>query len=142
MPNLTTLDPVALLSFVDNELGEFRTSLLNERTSNDARQSLYDLANSPMPLTLGLLAGDDELGGKKLVTNTVNAGKAVDEVFNRHIRIVDDLDTALRRTVELMRKAQHDSLTDIEGRRLLQTLSSVETLMNGGGQDPAGKTPS
>ncbi|MCF2131847.1 type VII secretion system-associated protein [Strepomyces sp. STD 3.1] len=130
--NLTSLDPAALQSFIDNEIGDYKTALVNLRTSNGDRRSLFDLGHVSQPLLIGNMAGDDETGGKKIVTNTVNAAKAIDGVLNAHVTMVDDLDRGLRDTIEKMKKAQQHNLDEVKAETFLLELSGSEGALNGG----------
>ncbi|MBQ0891076.1 type VII secretion system-associated protein [Streptomyces sp. RM72] len=130
--NLTSLDPTAMQSFIDNEIGEYKTALRNLRTSNGDRKSLFDVAHATTPLTIGNMAGDDETGGKKIVTNMVNAAKAVDGVLNAHVTMVDDLERSLRETIAKMQKAQQHNLDEVTAEAFLLELGGTETALNGG----------
>ncbi|MGW0792665.1 type VII secretion system-associated protein [Streptomyces sp. NPDC002911] len=138
MTDLTSLDAPALQSFIDTEIGEFKTEMLALRTSNGDRKSLYDLGNATVPLVIGNLAGDEETGGKKVVTNMVTAAKAVDDVLARHTKMVDDLELCLRRAIEKMQKTQKANLVDVEGQTFLSLLAGTETSMNGAGTNLPG----
>ncbi|MFE6894443.1 type VII secretion system-associated protein [Streptomyces sp. NPDC057694] len=122
MTDLTKLDAKVLQSFIDNDVHQFQADIAALRVSNPDRRSLYDVGNATDVFVLGSMANDSDTAGKSVVSNTVTAAKAIDDVFNRHSTAFADLDRNLRSVITTMLKTQGDSLADVDGQKFLSAI--------------------
>jgi len=147
MADLTHLDSTALKNFKNNDVGDFITDLLNIRKDNAGVRSLKNLVaetgagsasgNAKM-LRIGLMGGgdkEDPTGGSALIEALKTQGGALDGIFKSHKVLFEDIESALEETITTLLKTQGDSLTSIDGEKLMDIFDTVDDDMSGTGSD-------
>ncbi|MFE8950247.1 type VII secretion system-associated protein [Streptomyces sp. NPDC007856] len=137
--SLTKLDATALQAFIDTDLSHFLTDIEHLRAPGQTPLALYDVGNGH-PLVLGNLEGDDNTGGKNLVTNTKTAATAIDAVLNKHKTAFTNLKSELHTIITTMLKTKDQNLQSIEAQKFLKGISGYEKSVDDGGT--SGNLPS
>ncbi|NED14436.1 type VII secretion system-associated protein [Streptomyces sp. SID9124] len=147
MADLTHLDSTALKNFKNNDVGDFITDLLNIRKDNAGVRSLKNLvaetgtgsaAGNAKMLRIGLMSGGDTAdptGGSALIDALKTQGGALDGIFKSQKVLFDDIESALEETITTLLKTQGDSLTSIDGEKLMDIFDTVDDDMSGTGSD-------
>jgi hypothetical protein len=147
MADLTHLDANALRTFKNNDVADFISSLLEIRKDKAGVRSLKNLiaetgensaAGAAKILRIGLMAGGDStdpVGGAALVEALKTQGTGQDKILTDQKTLFDDIDDALDETITTLLKNQGDSLTSIEGEKLMDIFGTVDDDMSGSGSD-------
>ncbi|MEU5822932.1 type VII secretion system-associated protein [Streptomyces sp. NPDC008163] len=147
MADLTHLDSTALKNFKNNDVGDFITDLLNIRKDNAGVRSLKNLvaetgagsaSGDAKMLRIGLMGGgdsEDPTGGSALIEALKTQGGALDGIFKSQKVLFDDIESALEETITTLLKTQGDSLTSIDGEKLMDIFDTVDDDMSGTGSD-------
>ncbi|MFG2372890.1 type VII secretion system-associated protein [Streptomyces sp. NPDC048504] len=143
MADLTHLDSTALKNFKNTDVADFITDLVNIRKDNAGVRSLKNLiaetgAGSAQGLAkilrIGLMNGGDSsdpVGGSTLVEALKTQATALDKILTGQKTLFDDIDDALDETITTLLKTQGDSLTSIDGEKLLDIFDTVDGDMSG-----------
>ncbi|MER6632212.1 type VII secretion system-associated protein [Streptomyces sp. NPDC000987] len=140
MTDLTHLDSGQLKRFLEEDVAAFIKALKEIRedlpgsgsTSIRALSSLVEGRTSPSTLNqnpvlaIGAMGADDLVHGKSLVTQVTGIAKSADEVFQAQQILFQDLERNLRATLDTLLKNQGDSLTAIDGEKLLDLFADVD----------------
>ncbi|MFK0120064.1 type VII secretion system-associated protein [Streptomyces sp. NPDC090994] len=147
MADLTHLDSTALRNFKNNDVADFINDLLNIRKDNAGVRSLKNLvaetgtdsaAGAAKILRIGLMGGgdtEDPTGGGALVQKLKEQATSLDSIFTSQKTLFDDIDDALDETITTLLKTQGESLTSIDGEKLLDIFDTVDDDMSGTGND-------
>lgn len=130
--DLTKLDSQALQAFIDNDVTAFINDIVALRAAGQTPPALFDLSSSPHPVLMGQMGGDDNTGGKSVITNAQSAAKAIDQVLKTHKESFDDLKTELQDVITTMLKTQGESLASIDGQKFLTAIKNYDFDMSGG----------
>ncbi|MFF7645137.1 type VII secretion system-associated protein [Streptomyces canus] len=147
MADLTRLDSTALKNFRNNDISDFITDLLNIRKDNAGVRSLKNLvaetgegsaSGAAKILRIGLMGGgdaEDPTGGGALVEALKTQATGLDSIFTSQKVLFDDIDDALEETITTLLKTQGDSLTSIDGEKLMDIFDTVDDDMSGTGNN-------
>jgi hypothetical protein len=147
MADLTHLDATGLQSFLDGDVAEFIKDLKNIRLDDnnqvqalksilDGRNTADTLQENPV-LAIGLMTGDDTVHGKTLVDKVKTAAQSIDDVFVAQGTLFKDVDRDLQETITSLLKTQGSSLASIDGEKILDIFSDVNSdLSDTGGTQP------
>ncbi|MGW2892834.1 type VII secretion system-associated protein [Streptomyces griseoruber] len=91
----------------------------------EGRTTPATLNQNPV-LAIGTMAGDDLVHGKALVEGLTKAAKSVDDVFAAQQTLFKDIERDLHTTIDTLLRNQSDSLTVIEGEKLLDAFSDID----------------
>jgi hypothetical protein len=137
MADLTHLDSPGLQAFVDGDLADFITELEKIRKDDpagaQALKSLLDGRNTPGTLqenpflAIGLMAGGDDVHGATLISKIKDMAQSVDDIFGAQKTLFKDIDSDLRETIRTLLKTQGSNLTSINGEKLLDIFSDVDS---------------
>ncbi|MDQ0790858.1 type VII secretion system-associated protein [Streptomyces sp. B3I8] len=144
MTDLTHLDSTALKNFKNQDVGGFRTDLKNIREDAAGVKSLKntitnngdDSIEKKSILRIGMMGGGDNtdaLGGGALLTSLTKKATGLDNIFVSQGTLFGDIDSALDDTITTLLKTQGDSLTSIDGEKLLDIFGTVDDDMSGTG---------
>ncbi|MFJ8489996.1 type VII secretion system-associated protein [Streptomyces sp. NPDC094038] len=143
MADLTHLDSTALKNFKNNDVADFISDLLEIRKDKAGVRSLKNLlaetgegsaAGLAKILRIGLMNGGDSkdpVGGSTLVEALKTQAGALDKILKGQKTLFDDIDDALDETITTLLKTQGDSLTSIDGEKLLDIFDTVDGDMSG-----------
>lgn len=135
--NLTKLDGPALQNFIDHDLADFVARIKELRAPGGTPLAMYDIASaSGRPLILGNMEGDDNTGGKSVVSNTKTAAGAIDDVLGKHEAAFTQLGSELHGIITKTLNAKGENLTAIESQKFLSSISGYETNMGDTGAGP------
>ncbi|MFB7502327.1 type VII secretion system-associated protein [Streptomyces broussonetiae] len=136
--DLTRLDAPALQTFIDTDVSHFIDDITHVRAPGQTPLSLYDVGSSSShPLHLGNLEGDDNTGGKSVVTNMKTAATAIDNVFNKHVTAFTALRGELQDVIKDLLKAHGENLTSIQAQKFLTAIDGYEAgIGDTGGLNP------
>jgi hypothetical protein len=132
--DLTHLNAKELKRFIE-EVAEFSNALKairEDRASVLALRSLVegrstgDTLNQNRVLAIGTMVGDELTHGKTLVEVLTKAAKSVDDVFAAQQTLFKDIERDLQTTIDTLLRNQSDSLTAIEGEKLLDAFSNID----------------
>jgi ABC-type transporter Mla subunit MlaD len=132
--DLTHLNAKELKRFIE-EVAEFSKALKairEEKSSVPALRSLVegrstaDTLNQNKVLAIGTMVGDELTHGKSLVEGMTKAAKSVDDVFAAQQTLFKDIERDLQTTIDTLLRNQSDSLTVIEGEKLLDAFSDID----------------
>ncbi|GHJ36957.1 type VII secretion system-associated protein [Streptomyces sp. TS71-3] len=153
MADLTHLDSHALTQFKQNDLADFLTDLDAIRNDDPAGvKSLKSILGGLLitgstfgevssPLVIGLMAGDDSVGGQSLNTKTKDAAQGVDDILVSQKKLFKDIDDDLQETMDTLLKNQSGGLAAIDGEKLLDIFSDVDSdLTDGSGSGSDSKS--
>ncbi|MGP2438313.1 type VII secretion system-associated protein [Streptomyces sp. JW3] len=147
MADLTHLDSEALKNFRNNDVADFIDALLEIRKDKAGVRSLKNLvaetgtgsaSGAAKILRIGLMGGgdtEDPTGGGALVTALKTQATSLDDIFTSQKTLFDDIDDALGETITTLLKTQGDSLTSIDGEKLMDIFDTVDDDMSGTGSD-------
>ncbi|MFF7361761.1 type VII secretion system-associated protein [Streptomyces sp. NPDC008125] len=141
MADLTHLDSAGLQRFKDNDIADFIADLKAIGKDEAGVRALHSIVKgittpehideNPV-LAIGLMAGDETVSGSSLVTVVKTAAEAIDEIFDAQSTLFGDIDRDLGETIRTLLKTQGASLTSIDGEKLLDIFSDVDTDLGGG----------
>ncbi|MFF7467691.1 type VII secretion system-associated protein [Streptomyces sp. NPDC008092] len=143
MADLTHLDSTALKNFKNNDVADFISDLLEIRKDKAGIRSLKNLlaetgddsaSGAAKILRIGLMNGGDSkdpVGGSTLVEALKTQAGALDKILKGQKTLFDDIDDALDETITTLLKTQGDSLTSIDGEKLLDIFDTVDGDMSG-----------
>ncbi|MFF7838220.1 type VII secretion system-associated protein [Streptomyces ossamyceticus] len=132
--DLTHLNAKELNRFIE-EVAEFSNALKairEDKPSVPALRSLVegvstgDTLNQNKVLAIGTMVGDELTHGKTLVEVLTKAAKSVDDVFAAQQTLFKDIERDLQTTIDTLLRNQSDSLTAIEGEKLLDAFSNID----------------
>ncbi|WNZ08045.1 type VII secretion system-associated protein [Streptomyces sp. 11x1] len=132
--DLTHLNAKELNRFIE-EVAEFSNALKAIREDKPpvlALRSLVegrstgDTLNQNRVLAIGTMVGDELTHGKTLVEVLTKAAKSVDDVFAAQQTLFKDIERDLQTTIDTLLRNQSDSLTAIEGEKLLDAFSNID----------------
>jgi hypothetical protein len=150
MADLTHLDSTALKNFKNHDVADFIKNLKDIREDTTAGvRSLKNLAadrgedsvgGGSAALRLGLMSGGsntDPVGGGALLSALKKQAKGIDTLFVDQGTLFGDIDDNLETTITTLLKNQGDSLTSIDGEKLMDIFGDVDDDMSGtgGGDD-------
>jgi len=132
--DLTHLNARELHRFIEEvaEFGKALKAIREDKSSVPALRSLVegrttpDTLNQNPVLAVGTMAGDELTHGKTLVEGLTKAAKSVDDVFAAQQTLFKDIERDLQTTIDTLLRNQSDSLTAIEGEKLLDAFSDVD----------------
>ncbi|MET8635066.1 type VII secretion system-associated protein [Streptomyces sp. NPDC004096] len=137
MADLTHLDSRGLQAFLDGDVADFVTALEQIRKDDpagaQALKSLLDGRNTPDTLqenpflAIGLMAGTDDVHGASLISKVKDEAQSVDDIFAAQRTLFKDIDSDVRETIRTLLKTQGSSLTSIDGEKLLDIFSDVDS---------------
>jgi hypothetical protein len=130
--DLTKLDAKALQDFIDDDVTAFINDIVSLRKAGQTPPALFDLGNSPTPVAMGQMGGDDATGGKSVISNAQNAAQAIDKVLRTHKESFEELKKELQNVITTMLKTQGDTLVTIDGQKFVDALADYDFDMNGG----------
>jgi hypothetical protein len=119
------IEEVAEFSNALKAIREDRPSVLALRSLVEGR-STGDTLNQNKVLAIGTMAGDELTHGKTLVEVLTKAAKSVDDVFAAQQTLFKDIERDLQTTIDTLLRNQSDSLTAIEGEKLLDAFSNID----------------
>ncbi|MEU9347620.1 type VII secretion system-associated protein [Streptomyces sp. NPDC048278] len=143
MADLTHLDSTALKNFKNNDVADFISDLLEIRKDKAGIRSLKNLlaetgddsaSGAAKILRIGLMNGGDSkdpVGGSTLVEALKTQAGGLDKILKGQKTLFDDIDDALDETITTLLKTQGDSLTSIDGEKLLDIFDTVDGDMSG-----------
>ncbi|TXC99886.1 type VII secretion system-associated protein [Streptomyces sp. ISID311] len=148
MPDLTHLDAHAVQTFIDNDVSDFMSALEKIRKDDPggvrALKSILDgtatvdTLDENQILAIGLMAGDDSLHGQNLIKAVQTVATSVDEILATQGTLFKDIDRDLRRTVKTLLDTQGSSLASIDGEKLLDVFSNVDSDLGASGKSTGG----
>jgi hypothetical protein len=144
MTDLTHLDSNALKTFKNQDVAAFKKDLKDVREDSAGVKSLKNLITNngddsikhKSILRIGIMGGGDSsdpIGGGALLSALGKKATTLDDLFVSQGTLFDDIDEALETTLTTLLKTQGDSLTSIDGEKLLDIFGSVEDDMSGTG---------
>ncbi|MEV4859227.1 type VII secretion system-associated protein [Streptomyces ossamyceticus] len=119
------IEEVAEFSNALKAIREDRPSVLALRSLVEGR-STGDTLNQSKVLAIGTMVGDELTHGKTLVEVLTKAAKSVDDVFAAQQTLFKDIERDLQTTIDTLLRNQSDSLTAIEGEKLLDAFSNID----------------
>ncbi|MET9846930.1 type VII secretion system-associated protein [Streptomyces ossamyceticus] len=119
------IEEVAEFSNALKAIREDRPSVLALRSLVEGRSSGETLNQSKV-LAIGTMVGDELTHGKTLVEVLTKAAKSVDDVFAAQQTLFKDIERDLQTTIDTLLRNQSDSLTAIEGEKLLDAFSNID----------------
>jgi hypothetical protein len=119
------IEEVAEFSNALKAIREDRASVLALRSLVEGR-STGDTLNQNRVLAIGTMVGDELTHGKTLVEVLTKAAKSVDDVFAAQQTLFKDIERDLQTTIDTLLRNQSDSLTAIEGEKLLDAFSNID----------------
>ncbi|MFJ4895958.1 type VII secretion system-associated protein [Streptomyces sp. NPDC088788] len=160
------LDKGWMKNFIDTEIEDFRTAI--DKISKDGRyegnhwnehNDSYDIedvravgnlskygnvdADNQVPLALGALVGKDGMGAD-LVKAVLDAAKQLNDVVLDQKKLFDDIEDALRETMDTLLNTEGESLDKIDGDKFITSVFEDvsddirDSLASGGGADSDG----
>ncbi|MEU5093233.1 type VII secretion system-associated protein [Streptomyces sp. NPDC020996] len=154
MTDLTHLDGQQLKRFREEDVNAFRTALkailadsatppvIRALGSLVAGRTTPDTLNQNQVLAIGNMSTDDLVQGKTLVGQVTSAAKGIDDILVAQQTLFEDLDDNLQTTIETLLKNQGDSLTAIDGEKLLDVFSDVNDDLGSAGGSNSSSTKS
>lgn len=145
MADLTQLDSAGLKAFNDSDVNGFISDLDAIRKDSPAGvKSLASLiegkedksntvANSF--LTIGMMATDDTMDGQSLTGALKTGAQSLDDVFTSHKTLFSDMHDDLNTVISTLLNTQGSSLTSIDGQKLLDPFSNIDSDMSSGSQN-------
>ncbi|MET8783647.1 type VII secretion system-associated protein [Streptomyces sp. NPDC004589] len=106
---------------------------LDDPAGAQALKSLLDGRNTPDTLqenpflAIGLMAGTDDVHGASLISKVKDEAQSVDDIFAAQRTLFKDIDSDVRETIRTLLKTQGSSLTSIDGEKLLDIFSDVDS---------------
>lgn len=119
------IEEVAEFSNALKAIREDKPSVLALRSLVEGR-STGDTLNQNRVLAIGTMVGDELTHGKTLVEVLTKAAKSVDDVFAAQQTLFKDIERDLQTTIDTLLRNQSDSLTAIEGEKLLDAFSNID----------------
>lgn len=145
MADLTRLDATSLGTFRTNDLAEFITDLkaIMKDDPNGVR-SLHSVVKGLTPaeyfgqngvLGIGLMSADDTTYGKTLLASVLSSATSIDTILESQGDLFEDIDDNLETTITTLLKTQGTTLEGINGEKLLDIWSDIDSDLAGDEDD-------
>ncbi|MEU7023519.1 type VII secretion system-associated protein [Streptomyces sp. NPDC046203] len=142
MGGLSHFDGKSLQTFIDTELHDFVTATQNIRQDDPAGagralKSLVENQTTPETLqqnqflAIGPMTADDLTHGKSLVEGVTKSATSIDKILADQERLFRDIDRDFRQTLKVIGNTQSDSLTEIDGQKMLDIFEDVDGDLSG-----------